>query len=150
MKFPSVKHKVKAAILPTVVTLSVLITIMVSAIILLAYYRSLLLSNHEIKERLLLNAESGINYVLGNSESIQGKVITDLYEQERDTVLLEKKAWGLYDVALCIASQGNHFEKRAALYGVAPDKYAKCALYLTDENRQRSRVLCQAADQRKK
>jgi len=59
----------------------------------------------------------------------------DLFDKGEDTVVLERKRWGLFDIGLSTAKRGSHCSQVLALWGGQPDAIAQLALYLVDENR---------------
>jgi hypothetical protein len=132
-----IKHaRLRGGVLVTVLFVCVIVTAITGALIFTSYYRNLAVLKTEIKERLILNAFSGINYLMAsplpNSEAPQ---LFDLYNQETDSVQVSSKPWGLWDILISKAWLKRHEEIKIAMTGPKPDVYGNAALYLVNNNR---------------
>ncbi|TND10226.1 MAG: hypothetical protein FD123_474 [Bacteroidetes bacterium] len=83
------------------------------------------------------NAGSGMALLMGEQELVPyGKpVVLDLYGRLRDSVELQLKEWGLFDVAISRAFSGQENFMQAALIGFLPDTAEQTALVLADLDR---------------
>lgn len=101
-----------------------------SLIMLAAHYRNGYL--REIRfNRLQNNLASGIKYVLADDSEI-GLQTIDLFGAETDSVLIERKQWGLYELAVLKAFILQDTLKKTMLIGPKADS---TVLYLSDEDR---------------
>ncbi|MEE1945909.1 polymer-forming cytoskeletal protein [Pedobacter sp. KR3-3] len=102
-----------------------------SLIMLAAHYR-----NSYLKEirytRLLNNLNSGVEYALANKDAAEGKQTLDLFGDELDSLELDRKNWGIFDLAILKSFVKQDTLKRAFLIGNLTDS---TALYLSDEDR---------------
>lgn len=104
-------------------------------IALAAFYR--LQNQHAYRfERLQHNMHSGIEQLLANRNTTlaDGKFI-DLYNDGRDSMYLQKYAWGLYDVGVVQAYKLQ--DTLTCVFTIARelDSTKWCTLYLADEDR---------------
>lgn len=126
--------RVNAGILSLVLVIGLVTALLITSLITLAgYYRTLYLSSSG-EDRLLQNAQSGIAYLMA-SESAQDSIATDLYDKGVDSVWLQKKPWGAYNVLLSTARSRKRTISDIVLQGHFPDGSGLAALYLSDENR---------------
>lgn len=58
------KGRIPAGVLNTVLVISVVITTLITAVMMMAYYRSELLHQHAFRQELDRNAQSGLQYIL--------------------------------------------------------------------------------------
>jgi cytoskeletal protein CcmA (bactofilin family) len=132
----ALQAKLKGGVLFTVLIISTVITTITATLIFVAYYYKLVTIRNKTKEELILNTSSAINYMLATKLPFPEKpIILDLYEQGSDSISVEVKPWGLWDITLARAWRGRFQEEKIALVGVMPDKYGNVALYLQDETR---------------
>ena len=126
----------KGSTLYSVVIISLVIGVMTTTIIVAAYfyrsqnYKNLLLA------RLELNAQSGIAYLLAEKEAIayNEEKILDLYGEEKDSVSLIKRHWGLFEAGVVRSFSGTYSNTKAVLYGYKSSPEDP-AIYLTDQGR---------------
>ncbi|MBL4648288.1 MAG: hypothetical protein JKY03_01055 [Aureispira sp.] len=81
------------------VIVSVFVATISGAMLLSSYHQHMLVGYYQIQERLIDNCKSGVELVLGAKVTVIPKMTLDLFQQEKDSVRLEQKAWGLLDVA---------------------------------------------------
>jgi hypothetical protein len=128
--------KITAGVLNTILIVSLLIAALTSSIVFVAYYKKLILIKLNNDEKALLNAESGINYLLASPELDEEKQYTiQIHEADNDTISLLKKPWGIFDIAISVSSKNTSTSGSAlkvALVGVKPDIPGSLALYLAD------------------
>lgn len=116
--------------------MALVIAVLTSSLILLAYHHRLYQARSATKQRLQLNAHSAMLLLLSGTEEFEDKPETiDLFLQGEDSVSLIHKKWGLFDVGAVWAKQGVEQVSLAFLYGYAPDKEGNSAIYLQDNDR---------------
>jgi hypothetical protein len=132
----SISDKVKAGVLPFVIIISLVVSILCSALILLFYYHQIFILHYQVEQKLRTNASSGIHYAMATLEmlpSYEG-IQLDLFDQMQDSVLIYKEPWGIFDLVKVTAFQGRHSSRKAAFLG-ATIKENSNALYLADTRR---------------
>jgi hypothetical protein len=82
-----------------------------------------------IREKLMDNAESGIHWLMTNTDIPVNETPIDLFGEETDSVLLTRKSWGVYEVLSATAFHHRDTFRLTALTGVRP-KNPEMALYL--------------------
>ena len=93
--------------LTTVLAVSVVITLLLSGVLLLAYYRNLTVLKLTLAEELERNAQSGIQYALGNSQP--GETVRetfDLYGRTEDSITVTQQPWGVFTLVTAAARRG--------------------------------------------
>jgi hypothetical protein len=90
--------------------------------------------------RLIRNARSGIELLMTSQALILPDVpkTIDLFGNNTDSVYLEKKSWGLFDIAISKAFSKNAREEKIVLIGSATNQKDSMALYLTDMDKRLS------------
>lgn len=81
------------------VIVSVFVAMISGAMLLSSYHQHMLLGYYQTQERLMNNCQSGIELLLGAKEPVVLPMKMDLFQQEKDSIALEQKAWGLLDIA---------------------------------------------------
>jgi hypothetical protein len=81
------------------IIVSVFVAMISGAMLLSSYHQRLLLGYYQMQEGLIDNCQSGVELVLGAKATVIPKMTLDLFQQEKDSVRLEQKAWGLLEVA---------------------------------------------------
>lgn len=81
------------------VIVSVFVAMISGAMLLSSYHQHMLMGYYQTQERLMDNCQSGVELILGAKATGIPQVRVDLFQQEKDSVRLEQKAWGLLDVA---------------------------------------------------
>ncbi len=121
--------------LPTVLFISLVVTLLCTALIGAAYYKNRLLARDRNRIVLSRNAHSALNF-LAVSEQIPYRqpLVIDLYGTGEDSVSLLKREWGFFDMAMAKAFRGRQAHGICGLLGATPDKTANTALYLSDED----------------
>jgi len=128
--------KLKGFALFYAIVIALIVMIICTFFILLSLFQNTQYSDIEINNRLVTNANSGFNILLADTTSTfySSKVI-DLYGDNQDSVYLEKKTWGLYEVGI---SRSFHKKKKftkAGLIGQKSQLINQTALYLSDKNK---------------
>ena len=132
MKFP----KVPAGVLSLVLSVSLVIAVLCSSLIYLAYYYRLTYLHYEITDELSAHAKSGTQYLLAESKHLSPnewyplKIVNDT-----DSILLMKKYWGVYELGISRAARGAKSKSLAVLIGEKANLIEQSALYLSDEQR---------------
>lgn len=134
-KHPNSSIKVKGGALLFSLVFSLIILIILSSIILLSYYKRMEMEQLFRKDKLLLNATSGLNLLLASEQSSGNVQLTDLYETGNDSVKLAQRKWGVFEIISSTAMKGGDSYSKAAMVGYKPDKSQLSALYIADLNR---------------
>ncbi len=127
----------KAGSLFYAVLIALLIALVSSSLLLYGYFQQRLHQRFLERDRLLLNAASGMNLVLSTSD-YQGRHEVrrlDLFGENRDSVKIRHHPWGVYEVAVITAFHKRQQFTKAALVGFTRDTTERLAIYLTDQNR---------------
>ena len=129
--------KVKAGALFLVIVVALAISLLTSALILLAYSNRLYAIQVRQAARLLTNADSGINLLLSGSYSIDYNTTKpiDLFGDENDSVSLKKMHWGLFEIGVSKAFSGSKSVSKIIQFGYNPDTLSNAAIYLVDMGR---------------
>lgn len=90
--------KLPARALFYAVIVSVFVAMISGAMLLSSYHQHMLVGYYQNQERLIDNCQSGVELVLGAKATVIPKMTLDLFQEEKDSVRLEQKAWGLLDV----------------------------------------------------
>src|SRR3982751_1192426 len=101
---------IKASSLFYAIVISIIIAIISSSFILFAYVSRIEFDNQELQQRLNLNVQSGLNLLLSKQlliEPNQSKTI-DLYGNGEDSVFLQRKLWGAFEVIYATAIFHGH------------------------------------------
>ncbi len=134
--------KLRGSSLVVTVVIALVLAILCSSLILLAYYNRQNEQTSDIEFRLNNNIESAINLVLADSiiyVSLQTDRL-DLFQEGNDSVVISRRLWGLFQVGDINAFYGRFSRKKTFFYGSAlPDSLNGC-LYLADHQRSLSLV----------
>lgn len=115
---------------------SILIGMLTGSVILAEYYHRCLLHNNLIREEVIRNAESGIIYFCTSEDmDVSETVDVDLFNRGKDSVLLQRKSWGVYDVCISTAHTGSIIAERIAMIGTYSAKENDFSLWLADMDR---------------
>lgn len=127
---------IKANALFIVVVIALVIGILSSSLIIIAYYQRLQVQRDLLIKKLDTNAYSAINILLSGSDNIPfgEEKEMDLYGDETDSVSIKKISWGLFEVAAVKARLRNLEQKKSVMYGYKPDEKGRSAIYLVDQN----------------
>ncbi|WP_205511068.1 hypothetical protein [Longitalea arenae] len=130
-------HRVPANSLVLTIIIALVLAILCSSVIVLAYYSRQHQITATIDQRLNRNLESAMNLVLEGSGGWADETIDtlDLFDQQADSVTIKKRYWGVFEVA-CITAFSNVFSKnKAFISGTALPAYMDGCLYLADHRR---------------
>lgn len=127
---------IRANALFIVMVISLVIGIISSSLIIVAYYQRLHVQKDLLLKKLDVNSASAINILLSGSDGLTygEERSIDLYGDEKDTVLMKKVPWGIFEIGAVKAVAGMLQQSRSVLYGYRLDEKARSAIYLTDQN----------------
>lgn len=117
--------------------ISILIVIICGSVLLAAYMYRMHESKITRHERLLRNLTSASLLVLHDSftyDKVQRIQLFDSKDGWEDSVILEKRQWGIYELGLVTSFKNSDSIKKAFLIG-SPLKDTIAALYIADEDR---------------
>lgn len=117
--------------MPLVLGLSVIISALCSALILFTYYKQSHSRRLELYETLARNCDSGIQYILSQTQPIEKYTELDLYNDQRDSVRLRRMEWGMYDVLAVVAHRGAHRQLKTVMSAMLSDSLHQSSLYLS-------------------
>lgn len=116
--------------------ISIVIAMLTCSVLLAGHYARLSLLNDAVKEEVVRNAASGT--ILASSdedvELYRGKQY-DLFDRGKDSVFIQKKPWGAFDVTLSKAHTLNFVAEEIALIGSASVEEDAFALCMADMDR---------------
>lgn len=132
----STRVRLKANALFIVIIISLVMGLICSSLVFLAYYSRKQISDNLLREKLIRNTESAINILCtNNDQQYENPQTIDLFDQGTDTVVMVKKSWGIFEVASVKAVSKSHVAAHSVLLGYKPDKISNAAIWLTDNNR---------------
>lgn len=123
----------KAGALYFAIVMAFFIAVITASLIMLAAHFRTSYMKEMRYTRLLTNLNSGIAYVLADGDSTAKKEI-DLFNKQADSVLIERKSWGIYDVAVVRAHILGDTIGKVFFTGINTEKDLD-VLYLSDEDR---------------
>jgi len=107
---------------------ALLVALMCGVMLLSSYQQHLLFGYYTKQKRLLHNCQSGVNLILGSDATQIPKTTLDLFQQKKDSVVVEQKPWGVLDVAFVKSWAGYSFQRdsvcRSFFIGRNPVKFA--------------------------
>ncbi|HTF05149.1 MAG TPA: hypothetical protein VK826_14070 [Bacteroidia bacterium] len=115
--------------------ISILIAMLTCSVLLAEHFSRLSIRRDMVNEELVRNVESGIALLCGAENDFTEEQDVDLFGRGKDSVLLQRKTWGAFDVCIARAHSGNQFNVRIALVGNKPDPADAFALWLADMDR---------------
>ncbi len=129
--------RLKAGVLAYTMAISLVVTIILSSIILLGYYTRLQTRRYDINLKVDANLQSAEQLALSNPLSFDYLVpkSLDLYGEGEDTVILERRPWGVFDYFKITAKHGRFIRNSYFSIANEPSEKAKSALFLVDERR---------------
>jgi hypothetical protein len=131
------KNSVRASALLLTVVMALILAILCSAVILLAFYNRQYEISATVEQRLNRNIISTTNLVLSDStfiSSIQTDTL-DLFGNNTDSVAISKEPWGIFQVACLTAFAGRFSKQQSFLYGGSLPVYMEGCVYLADHKR---------------
>lgn len=128
---------VKAGALLYSLAIALLIGLLSSSLLLFAFFSRTSLQLNTDMERLQLNTSSAMQLLL----AVPGKIPfgssteIDLFGEGKDKVILQRKHWGAFEIALSDAVAGKLSAGRVAMIGATLHNDSKISLYLADEDK---------------
>jgi hypothetical protein len=125
---------VKAAALYIVVIVSLLIAVISASLLTIAFFYRLEVQKKIRMDKLMTNLESGTAILLSEGfKKYDEELVLDLYGDQKDSLVLSKTRWGVFDLQLLKAFELKDTLKRSFLSGgIFTDQ---SAIYLADEDR---------------
>ncbi len=128
-------QKVKGGTLIYVLALMLIIGVMSSALISKAYLKNMEMQGYSNMNRTHLNAMSGLRLIMADKEiAADTPLRMDLYDIGSDSVLLERKHWGAFEIGVCKAFTRDKSVTKIAALGFAPGE-DQTALMITENDR---------------
>ena len=134
---PDSSTKLSASILAYTLGLSIVISAIVSAIILVGYYHRLEQKVYSINTQLVRNLLSAEQLALGGVEDLQyfEPEVLDLYGLEEDSVSITKKPWGFLDLMTVASFHGRFQQQSDFLVAHRADSLMSASFFLMDDRR---------------
>ncbi|WP_026898453.1 hypothetical protein [Daejeonella oryzae] len=126
---------IRASALYMVIIIALVIATLCSSLIVVAYFYRLQYQRKFRFEKLENNLKSGINIVLGTDSQTNFQKTIDLFNNQEDSISIQKISWGFYDIGI-VKSYFQHdtLFKSFSLASIA-DSLKSRVIYLTDEER---------------
>ncbi len=130
------RSKLEGGVLVYALFILVVVSIVLCSLILLSYFNHTTIGGFEMKDRMRINVNSGISWMLTDTSlNYNEPHYIRLYEEGNDSVCVVKTTWGLYDLIYCKAKHKNMVKEKRALCGGFYKDADSLALYLTDLNK---------------
>jgi hypothetical protein len=136
------KNSVPGNALVLTIVIALILAILCTSLILLAYYNRQHQLMADIAQRLDRNLESSTQLLLSNRAvptSPQHDTI-DLFGEESDSVMISTAPWGIFQTATVTACNGRFEKQRSFIFGSALPDYMNGCLYMADHKRPLSLV----------
>lgn len=116
-----------------VLTITMLVTLMSGFLVLRSGLDSQVTVLYETNDRLLNNARSGLQWLLSpnNPVPFNQPLVVDLFGEGTDSVYLERKPWGVFEIVISKAFRGKKSQVQKAMIGASQDSLP-LTLYVTD------------------
>ncbi|MBB6273344.1 hypothetical protein HDF26_003804 [Pedobacter cryoconitis] len=124
----------KAGALYFAIVMAFFIAVITASLIMLAAHFRTSYMKEMRYTRLLTNLNSGIAYLLADGDIPTPAKEIDLFNKQADSVLIERKNWGIYDLAVVKAHILGDTIGKVFFTGINTDKDLD-VLYLSDEDR---------------
>lgn len=127
----------KAGALFYAIAVSLVIAILSGALIFYSYLNSILFEQNVVLHKLQLNAQSGLNILLATESTIglDEKRNISLFDGDIDSVQLERKSWGGFEICSSKSFFKNDWFSKVAFTGCDFFEDNQTALYLSDLNK---------------
>lgn len=126
------KHKLKGGALIYVILLSLLISGILSALLLINYYQGSFANKSYFYSLAQDNLQSGLEWVLATQPTVS-HYETALFDSPIDSFSMQKETWGLFHLLHAQANHGPVKLQRSCLIGERIPKSYQFSLYLTDK-----------------
>ncbi|MDB5267932.1 MAG: hypothetical protein JWP58_972 [Hymenobacter sp.] len=128
-------QRLPAGALMLVIAVSMLVAAILLSLLFLTSNRRLLMQRDERRQIVSRNLLSGLAYAQASTSlPYLRRQSRDLFGEGADSVMIEKKPWGVFDVAVVIAARGQLSDTVMALLGSQFSEANQAALYLANEN----------------
>lgn len=125
---------IKAAALYIVIIVSLLIAVISASLLTVAFYYRLQVQKKVRMDKLVTNMESGTVILLSEGfNTYNEEVFLDLYGDQKDSLILNKTRWGVFDLQTLKAFELKDTLKRSFISGNTFKDLG--AIYLADEDR---------------
>ncbi len=133
----NISSKVDGGALYYALLISLIVAVLSGMLILYTYIHNSYIDRQVLQEQVIFNAKSGIKLVSKNPEllSYDSPTFINLYGNDYDSVLLNKKHWGVYDLVYAKAKRHNYKANKIAFLGDHLGKKEDIALYLPDKKK---------------
>lgn len=125
--------RLKGGAMVYAVFIAVIIALISFMMINLAFLNRSIFDENEGRVKLIQNSISGIHYLLANQDSSLTEEI-EINTHTRDSVLVSKENWGMYQLLKAKAHKGKNHTTQIALSGTQLDSNNRVGLYLSKEN----------------
>lgn len=117
--------------------ISVIMALVSTSLLVAAHYGRIRLQGDEMRERVIRNCESGLALLMADPPMVghDAPQDIDLFGNGRDSVLLENKSWGAFEIAISHAHNKSFSHELIAAIGWQGDVNDKTALVLADLDR---------------
>ncbi len=117
--------------------ITVIMGLVSSSLLLSAYYTRLQLQRDEIKEEIIRNAKSGLEIAMSEhfTSNYTSPSDIDLFGKGTDSVFLEVKPWGAFEIVISRAHNKSFVHELIAAVGWKPEQNDQTALFLADLDR---------------
>lgn len=121
-------RKLPARALFYAIIVAIFVALISSGMLLSSYHQHIVLNRAQTQERLINNCISATALVLGAQKDSLPQTVIDLFGEEKDSLLVAQKKWGLLDLVLLKSWAGQGFYKdsmtKAFFVGKQPPAYA--------------------------
>ncbi len=117
--------------------IAIIMGLVSASLLLSAYYTRLHILRDQSREEVIRNSKSGLELLLSEKNAIEydSPDETDLFGDGRDSVRLESKSWGAFEIAISFAHNKSFQHKLIAAVGWQADVNDQTALILADMDR---------------
>lgn len=126
------KHTLKGGALIYVILLSMLISSLLSALLLINHYQGILTDKNYFYTLAKDNLDSGLQLFFASNASAKS-FETQLFDSEIDSFSLQRETWGLFHLLHTQAQHGSVDIQKSCLVGERIPKSHQFSLYLTDK-----------------
>jgi hypothetical protein len=128
------RQKIPAGALQFAILISVVIAVIISAFILLSYTQQQFAKQIKYSAKSLKLSNSGIDFLKQKDITYGDSISFNPESSERESFVLYKTHWGIYDKVVSIGQSKNFTTKKIAIVGGKTSKEDRLALYLEETN----------------
>ena len=127
-------RRLPAGALMLVLCVSIIVAAVLLSLLFLVSNRRVLVERDTMRQTVRRNLFSGVAYAQGHAHlPYCHRYGLDLFGEGRDSVTVEKKPWGAFDVAVVTAANAHFADTAVALLGSQFTAINQAALYLAEE-----------------